>query len=166
MFSFFMKKDEKPELVNTIQASDDDIVAVADGTMIPLEEVKDDVFSQKRMGDGVAFEMNNDVVVSPCNGLLEAVFPTGHAYGITMASGVVLMIHIGVNTVEGKGDGFQILVKQGDTVKAGDPLVKLDMKKLKAKYDMTVMLIVTDTNGQEVNFADYGEVTRGQKINR
>ena len=76
------------------------------------------------------------------------------------------MIHIGVNTVEGKGDGFQILVKQGDTVKAGDPLVKLDMKKLKAKYDMTVMLIVTDTNGQEVNFADYGEVTRGQKINR
>lgn len=51
-------------------------------------------------------------------------------------------------------------------MKAGDPLVKLDMKKLKAKYDMTVMLIVTDTNGQEVNFADYGEVTRGQKINR
>lgn len=166
MFSFFKKKDEEPVLVNTIQASDDDIVAIADGTMIPLGQVKDDVFSQKMMGDGVAFEIRGDVIVSPCNGSLDVVFPTGHAYGITMANGVVLMIHIGINTVDSKGDGFQILVKQGDAVKAGDPLVKLDMKKLKAKYDMTVMLIVTDTNGREVNFVDCQEVAAGQKISR
>lgn len=166
MFSIFKKKDDESIPINTINISDNDIVAIADGRMIPLEEVKDDVFSQKMMGDGVAFELNENVIVSPCNGLLEVVFPTGHAYGITMANGVALMIHIGIDTVESKGDGFQILVKQGDMVKAGDSLVKLDMKKLKEKYDMTAMLIVTDTNGQEVNFADYADVTRGQKINR
>lgn len=165
MFSFFKKKDEDPVPVNTIQASDDDIVAIADGKMIPLEEVKDEVFSQKMMGDGVAFELSGDVIVSPCNGLLEAVFPTGHAYGITMANGVVLMVHIGINTVNSEGNGFRILVKQGDMVKAGDPLVKLDMKKLKEEYDMTAMLIVTDANGREVKFTDCKEVARGQKIN-
>lgn len=151
---------------NTVQAADEDITAIAEGKMIPLEEVKDEAFSQKMMGDGVAFELKGDMIVAPCNGLLEVVFPTGHAYGITMSNGVGLMIHIGINTVDSEGDGFEILVKQGNSVKAGDPLVKLDMKRLKAKYDMTTMLVVTDSNDQEVNFIDYGDVTIGQRINR
>lgn len=155
----------KKKAVNTIQAADTDIVAIADAVMIPLEQVSDEVFSQKMMGDGVAFELKEDTIVSPANGQLAVVFPTGHAYGIAMKDGTELMVHIGINTVESNGDGFKILVKQGAAVRAGDPLVKLDMKKLKANYDMTAMLIVTAPGSQDIKFTEYGDVTKGQKIN-
>jgi len=165
MFSFFKKKEE-PIQALSLQASDEDIVAVADGKMIPLEEVKDEVFAQKMMGDGVAFELKGDVIYAPCNGTLAAAFPTGHAFGLVMKDGVELLIHIGINTVNSNGDGFQVLAKQGQEVLAGTPLVKVDLKKLKASYDMTTMLIVTGANEKEIRFIDYGDVTKGQKINK
>ena len=163
MFSFLKKKEE---VVSIPAVADTDIVAIADAKMIPLETVKDEVFAQKMMGDGIAFELKDDTVYAPCNGSLDVVFPTGHAFGLTMKSGVGLMIHIGINTVDSNGDGFKTLVKQGDNVKAGTPLVKVDMAKLKAKYDMTTMLIVTDPADQEVNFIDCADVTMGEKINK
>ena len=165
MFSFFKKKEE-PIQALSLQASDEDIVAVADGKMIPLEEVKDEVFAQKMMGDGVAFELKGDVIYAPCNGTLAAAFPTGHAFGLVMKDGVELLIHIGINTVNSNGDGFQVLAQQGQEVLAGTPLVKVDLKKLKASYDMTTMLIVTGANDKEIRFIDYGDVTKGQKINK
>lgn len=165
MLSIFKKKEE-PVQALPLQASDDDIVALAEGKMIPLEEVKDEAFSQKMMGDGVAFELQEDIVYSPCNGTLDAVFPTGHAFGIAMKNGVELLIHIGINTVNGNGDGFKVLVEQDQEVRAGAPLVKLDLKKLKANYDMTTMLIITEPNDKEINFIDYGGVAKGQKINK
>ncbi|MCI8576760.1 MAG: PTS glucose transporter subunit IIA [Lachnospiraceae bacterium] len=165
MFSFFKKKEEAVEAL-PIHVSDTDIVAVADGTMIPLEQVKDEVFAQKMMGDGVAFELKGDVIYAPCNGTLAAAFPTGHAFGFAMKDGVELLIHIGINTVNGNGDGFQVLAKQGQEVSAGIPLVKLDLKKLRANYDMTTMLIITAAGDKEICFIDYGDVTRGQKINK
>ena len=164
MLSIFKKKEVKKE--NTIHAEDHEIVAIADAKMIPLEEVKDEAFAQKMMGDGVAFELKEDTVVAPCNGTLDVVFPTGHAYGITMKNGVGLMVHIGINTVNSNGAGFEIYAKQGQEVKAGDPLVKLDLKKLNAEYDMTTMLIISDPNDKEIQFIDYGMVSRGQTINR
>lgn len=166
MFSFFKKKEEIVGIADSINASDSDIVAIADGKMIPMEEVKDEAFAQKIMGDGVAFELDGDVIYSPCNGTLGVVFPTGHAYGITMKNGVELLIHIGINTVDSKGDGFQALVKQGQSVRAGDALAKLDLKKLRASYDMTTMLIITDPNEQAISFIDYGAVEKGKKINK
>lgn len=165
MLSIFKKKENSVQ-TSSVHVSDDTITAVADAVMIPLEEVKDEAFAQKLMGDGVAFELKEDVVLSPCNGTLSAVFPTGHAYGISMKNGVELLVHVGINTVSSKGDGFQVLVKQDQEVKAGDPLVKLDMKKLKSKYDMTTMLIITEPDGKEIRFIDYGEVAKGQKISR
>ncbi len=165
MFSF-LKKKEEPVQALPIQVSDEDIVAVADGKMIPLEEVKDEVFAQKMMGDGVAFELKGDVIYAPCNGTLAAAFPTGHAFGLAMKDGVELLIHIGINTVNSNGDGFQVLAQQGQEVTAGTPLVKVDLKKLKASYDMTTMLIVTGSADREIHFIDYGEVAKGQKINK
>lgn len=165
MLSIFKKKEE-PIQALSIQVSDDDIVAPAEGRMIPLEEVKDEAFAQKMMGDGVAFELGGDIIYAPCNGTLDAVFPTGHAFGIAMKNGVELLIHIGINTVNSNGDGFKVLVEQDQEVKAGTPLVKLDLKKLSAGYDMTTMLIITEANDQEINFIDYGSVEKGQKINK
>ena len=134
--------------------------------MIPLEQVKDPIFAEKIMGDGVAFELTNDTIVAPSNGTLTAVFPTGHAFGITTKSGIELLVHIGIETVSSKGKGFKLLVKQGKEVKAGDPIIKLDLSNLKKKYDMTTMLIICNPNGQEINFVDYGEVKKGQIINK
>ena len=101
----------------------------------------------------------------PANGTLTVLFPTGHAFGITRTDGVELLVHCGVNTVEARGDGFrQLNKKQGDPIKAGDPIVEADLKKLSAKYDMSTMLIITNPNGKEFHFLDPQPVTRGQSV--
>ncbi len=105
MFQFFKK------LAGTENSR---IVAPADGEMFAIEDVKDDVFSQKILGEGVAFRYEGDSVTicAPADGILSVMFPTGHAFGITMANGVELLIHIGIDTVSAKGDGFQVLGKE------------------------------------------------------
>ena len=117
MFSLFGKKPKQGE---------DEILSIAKGRMFPLEEVKDEVFSKKMMGEGVAFELGEDQVCAPATGELTALFPTGHAFGIRRKDGVELLVHIGIDTVELNGEGFTIQAKQGDKVTAGDPIVKVD----------------------------------------
>jgi PTS system glucose-specific IIA component len=139
---------------NRTGISDDIIIAPADGIMIPLSMVKDDVFSKKMMGDGIAFEFEDSTVTlcAPANGKLTVLFPTGHAYGITMNNGTELLVHIGIDTVEANGNGFKKLkFRQGDMVKAEDPIVTVDVKHLRKTYDMTTMMIITDANGNEYN---------------
>lgn len=148
-------------------AEDDAITAPADGEMVDITTVSDPMFADKTMGESTAFQFAGDKVVlcSPANGTLSALFPVGHAYGITMENGVELMVHCGVNTVESNGEGFRILnKKKGDLVKAGDPIVEVDLKKLSGKYDMTTMLVVTNDNGKELKFAEPGLVKKGQPI--
>lgn len=91
-------------------------------------------------------------------------FPTGHAFGLTLNNSVELLVHIGINTVESNGEGFTTLKKQGDVVKAGQPIVKVNQKVLSKKYDMPVMLIVTNPNGQEFKFKDPGAIELGSSI--
>ena len=164
MFNFFKKKEE---LKNNIIVNDDAIVAIADGQLIDVSTVPDPVFAEKMMGDSVAFTYDGDKVVlcSPANGELSVLFPTGHAFGITTKHGVELLVHCGVNTVEANGDGFKILSKkQGDSVKAGDPIVEVDLKKLRAKYNMSTMLVVTNANTQSIQFIEPTTVKLGQSI--
>lgn len=165
LFNKMFKKEETAG--NEIKVSDTDIIAIADGELIDITTVSDPMFAQKMMGDGVAFNYHGDKVIlcSPANGTLSVLFPTGHAFGITMNNGVELLVHCGINTVEANGDGFRVLKKkQGDTVKAGDPIVEADLKKLSAKYDMSTMLIVTNTNGKEISFAQPKTVKLGEVI--
>lgn len=166
MLNIFKKKEEMPELP-AISADDDAIVAMADGELIDVTTVSDPVFSEKVMGDSIAFKYTGDKVIlcSPANGIMNVAFPTGHAFGITMKNGVELLVHIGINTVETNGDGFRMLgKKQGDTVKAGEPVVEADLKKLSRKYDMSTMLIVINANGQEITFKEPCTVARGQSV--
>ena len=121
------------------------------------------------MGKSTAFkyESNNVILCSPANGTLAVLFPTGHAFGILMNNGVELLVHCGVDTVNAKGEGFRLLSKkQGDMVKAGDPIVEVDIKKLSASYDMSIMLIITNANGQEYEFLDPQPVVRGEKVTK
>ena len=165
LFDKFKKKEET--VLPEIQAADADIVAMADGELIDVKEVPDPVFAEKMMGESIAFCYTGDKVVlcAPANGTLSVLFPTGHAFGVTMKNGVELLVHCGVNTVEANGDGFRLMKKkQGDTVKAGDPIVEADLKKLSAKYDMSTMLIITNDNGNKIVFKEPCHVSRGESV--
>lgn len=164
LFGNLFKK--QPEL-EPVKAGDDAIVAVADGELMDITSVSDPVFAQKVLGDGAAFRFETDsvTVCAPASGTLTVLFPTAHAFGVTMKNGVELLVHIGINTVEANGDGFKILnFKQGDEVRAGDPIVTVDLKKLGARYDMSTMLIVTNANGKKITFRQPGDVRRGESI--
>ncbi|MBR4456994.1 MAG: PTS glucose transporter subunit IIA [Solobacterium sp.] len=166
LFDKLFKKEAELSLP-AVEVSDEAIVAVADGEMIDVTTVPDPVFAEKMMGDSTAFRFDGEKVVlcAPANGTLSVLFPTGHAFGVTRSDGVELLVHCGVNTVEAGGDGFRLLnKKQGDTVKAGDPIVEANLKKLSAKYDMSTMLIITNPNGKEFHFLDPQPVTRGQSV--
>lgn len=156
---------EELEAIETV--SDDVIVAPADAKVMDITKVSDPVFAEKAMGESIAFQLKGDKVTlcAPANGTLSAVFPTCHAYGITMNNGVELMVHCGVNTVEANREGFRLLGKEkGDLVKAGDPIVEVDVKKLASKYDMSTMIVITDDKGKQLKFVTDGEVKRGQNV--
>lgn len=122
-----------------------EIQAMVSGEVIPLEEVEDQVFSQKVMGDGIAIRPLDSVIQAPADGTVTVVMKeTAHACGITLDNGMELLIHVGIDTVELGGEGFEILVEEGQSVTCGTPLIRFDRQKIKAAgYQDTVMLIVT-----------------------
>ncbi|MCP0886297.1 beta-glucoside-specific PTS transporter subunit IIABC [Ligilactobacillus sp. WILCCON 0076] len=116
------------------------------GEVIALADVKDEVFSSGAMGKGVAIKPTEGVVVAPADGKIALVFPTGHAIGINTYDGAELLIHIGMDTVELDGKGFETLVKKDQEVKAGQALVKFDIAAItNAGYEITTPIIVTNT---------------------
>ena len=123
------------------------INAVTTGHVIDMSEVKDEMFSQKMMGDGVAVEPTEGVVVAPADAEVTMVMEDSrHAVGLRMDNGAELLIHIGVDTVKLEGKGFELLVKMGESVKAGAPLVKFDRDVIHAAgYQDTVIMAVTNS---------------------
>ena len=121
--------------------------AVADGKVIDMSEVKDEMFSQKMMGDGVAVEPTGNLVVAPADAEVTMVMEDSlHAVGLRLANGAEMLIHIGVDTVKLGGKGFELLVRAGDKVGQGTPLVKFDRATIKeAGYQDTVIMAVTNS---------------------
>ena len=159
--------EEKPQADPSVQGEKTQIGALIDGELIDITTVPDDMFAGKLLGDGVAFLSDADTVTvaSPADGVLSAVYPTGHAFGITTASGVEMLVHIGIDTVKANGDGFTIgSFKQGEIVKKGDPIVTVDQKKLRDHYNLSIMLIVTNPQNQEITFKAPGTVKCGESI--
>lgn len=114
------------------------------GHVIPVSQVKDEVFASRTMGDGVGIIPAEGKVYAPCDGTIQVVFPTGHAVGISSGDTEAL-IHIGINTVELNGKGFTAHVQQGQTVKKGELLVAFDRDFIESNgYDPTVVFIVTE----------------------
>lgn len=135
MFNLFKKKIPKETGV---------IGSPVSGKIIKIEEVKDDIFSTKMMGDGFAVIPDDSKFVSPCDGKISMIFPTGHAYGITSVDGVEILVHIGKDTVEENGNGFKVVKKTGDSVFRGDVVIEADIEYLKSKYDLVTPCIVTN----------------------
>lgn len=117
-----------------------------------MEEVPDDVFSKRIIGDGLAIEPEDNTVVAPGSGTVSVVMKDSkHACGLTLDNGMEILIHVGIDTVAMNGDGFELFVDQGDRVEAGQPLLSFDPEKIKAAgYPMTTFLILTNP-GQAQN---------------
>ena len=121
------------------------IHACANGAMVNLSDVKDEVFASKAMGDGVAIVPDDGVIYAPTDATVVMAYPTGHAIGLQTDEGIEMLLHIGINTVELNGKGFEILVKSGQKVRQGDKLIEFDVETIRqAGYDATVMQLVTN----------------------
>ena len=135
------------------------------GEMIPIEQVKDGVFSGKLLGDGVAFKPEQGVIVSPCNGFLKVIFPTLHAFAIKADSGLEIIVHIGLDTVNLKGSGFKKLAEVNQRVRIGDPIIDVDLDLMKKKnIDITTPMVITESNGYTIDIKNSEKVTGGQDI--
>ena len=130
------------------------------GKLINISEVPDAVFSQKMLGDGFAIEPNDGMVYSPINGKVIQKFPTNHAIGLETEDGLEILIHVGLDTVELKGEGFKNLVEVGDIVTEGQALLEVDLEFLKEKNKPIVTPVVF-TNFDKIKRLDikYGEIT-------
>ena len=138
------EKEEAKELV---------VASPLKGTAMALADVPDQTFAEGILGQGAAVEPSEGKVVAPADAEVTTIFDTKHAIGLQLDNGAELLIHIGINTVEMEGDGFEAFVKEGDKVKKGDTLVTFDIEKIKAAGHPTVTpVIVTNTD-------DYAEVT-------
>ncbi len=135
------------------------------GKCIDLKNVPDPIFNQKMMGEGVAFEYNEDILVSPIDGRVAVIAPTKHAIGIK-GNGVDVLLHIGVDTVNLDGEGFENLVEMDQKVKVGTPLIKIDRNFMKERQiDLITPMIIT--NSADLNIELVGlnkEVTRGTSV--
>lgn len=125
------------------------IAAAASGEIIPLEKVKDEAFARKMMGDGVAIIPSEDDIVAPCDGIVSMLYPTLHAFGITSADGLDILVHIGIDTVRLKGKGFRSFVKEGQKVRVGERIIKVDTYDMKNKgLDLTTMILFPDCSAR------------------
>ncbi len=109
------------------------LVAPISGRTMDIKEVPDAVFAEKMAGDGLAIELTGDVAVAPADGELTMLFGTKHAFGMTLDKGVQVLVHIGLDTVSLNGEGFTALKTQGDMVKKGEPIVKIDREFILSK---------------------------------
>ena len=126
---------------------------------------KDEAFASGALGKGVAFKLADDFICAPANGKISAMFPTGHAFGITTKSGAEILVHIGINTVELQGNGFDVLAKQDEEVRAGQPIVRVDRKAIMAKgYDLTTMLVITNPDAHQVELKTSGTSNIGDVL--
>ena len=142
-----------------------EVVAVANGEVMPITEVNDPVFSGKMMGDGYAVKPADGKIVSPVAGQVKSLFPTKHAIGLETAIGMEVLVHMGIDTVSLEGKPFTLMVKEGDQVEAGQELAQVDLAALAAAGKEDTM-IVAFTNVDQVTFTldKTGKQTAGTVI--
>lgn len=125
------------------------------GKVIPLKEVNDGVFSEGVMGDGLAILPENDTLYAPCDGEVTVLMDESrHACGLTLENGMEILLHIGIDTVEMQGDGFEYLVSLNQKVKQGTPLVRFDREKIRTAGhpDVTVCIVTEEGNAKDFEF--------------
>lgn len=156
MFGLFKKSKEDKNII---------LKSPVIGRCFDISEIPDEVFSTKMLGDGIGFESTDGVLYAPIDGEILQVFPTKHAVILRSKEGIELLLHIGIDTVEMKGEGFEAFAQKGQQVKAGDKLVSFDndLIKAKAKSNLSV-LIVTDNEIMESLEVKLGTVDKNNDV--
>lgn len=136
------------------------------GTVVNLEDVEDDVFSQKILGEGIAVEPSEGKLYAPCDGKVDSVFDTKHAVNILSSDGAEVLLHIGIDTVKLGGKHFESHVSDGQEIKKGDLLITFDIEAIKAEgYKVTTPLIIGNTDDYSaIAAAAQGKISAGSKI--
>lgn len=157
MFSIFKKK-KKQEIINSCVS----------GKIVPIEEVKDGVFSAKILGEGVGIYPSEDMILSPCDGeIISVMEESKHALGIKMSNNMELLIHVGINTVSMKGQGFEVFVKTGEKVNKGDKLISFNRELIKENSldDVVIMVITNSDQFDNISFkTDMNDVSADTMI--
>lgn len=147
----------KPETFSNSPAFE--IASPLQGKAISLQEVNDGVFSEGMMGDGMGIIPANEVLTAPCDAEVAMVFDTGHAIGLRADNGIELLIHVGIDTVNMGGNGFEPLVAQGQTVHKGDALLNFNLEKIRsAGYNPVTLILVTEMDKFDVTNKNAGTV--------
>ena len=161
------KTEEVKEIETAVDAAEEtnELCAPMKGEVLDVSKSADPAFASKAMGEGVAINPSEGIVYAPDDGTISLIFPTKHAMGITLNSGVELLIHAGIDTVKMEGEGFETFVETGAKVKKGDKLLSFDMDLVKEKgYKTQTMFLVADAKGKEVEVVEAANADNDTKI--
>lgn len=142
------------------------VVAIADGTIHEISAYPDEAISKKMLGDGFFIEPTGELICSPIDGKVVMIFPTAHVV-VVQNREYEILVHIGIDTVKMGGKGIHALVKQGDRVKAGDPLVKLDLDVIKASPEVKAIstAVIFISADKQVNVNNPGAMVKAGQSN-
>lgn len=154
MFNMFKKKNRSTEVISCVE-----------GILTPLSDVPDEVFASGAIGRGMSVKPTSGLIVSPVDGTITMIFPTNHAIGLQTKEGLEFLIHVGVDTVKLKGEGFRRIATEGSAVKAGDSLLEVDFGLIEEKgYPTDTMVILTNdsTKADFHEIMEYGKIVGGK----
>lgn len=143
---------------------DYELLAPVSGDIMNISKVPDAVFSEKMAGDGIAINSTGDTFVAPADGNLTVVFKTNHAFAMTLKNGAEVLVHIGIDTIELNGEGFERLATEGADVKVGTPIIKINRKLIEDKGFslITPVLIANSDSIKEMTVVNHGLVEAGK----
>lgn len=162
------REEQEEEIENTDESlpfvSDTVLLSHAQGELISLDEVNDDMFSQRLLGEGIAIIPEKGELYAPVAGTVEVVFHTNHAIAIKSDAGQEILLHVGINTVQLEGKYFYPQVKVGDRVKVGDLLLKFDLEKIQEEgYDPVIPVVITNMESGSIIPTMKGSITLGKQ---
>ena len=159
IFDLFKKEETAVEFPYAIKAT-------ANGDIVAMKDIPDNVFAQGMVGPCIGIEPSSGTIVAPCDGKILQLSDTLHAFGIQGPAGEQILVHIGIDTVSMNGDGFTSHVSVGDTVKAGQPIIDMDIDKVKAAGHPTVVITILSNanNYADVKFTEANSVAVGDEL--
>ena len=139
--------------------SENELKAFVSGEVVPIEKVPDEIFSKKILGDGLAILPTDNIVRSPVSAKVSLIMADSkYACGLQLTNGMELLIHIGLNTVDMNGDGFELFVKEGSQVKVGDPLIQFDSEKIRAAGHSPITILAITEQGTNTKITMYTDI--------
>lgn len=156
----FLKKEDKEDIFPA------KLQATTQGKIVKMADIPDPVFAEGIVGPCIGIEPENGTIVAPCDGKIQQLSDTKHAFGIEGIGGAQILVHIGIDTVSMKGEGFTAKAQVGDSVKAGQPIIEVDLDKIKEAGHPTVVITIVSNPAEfkTVSFSEAQSVSYGDEL--